>query len=340
MTDNALQPLLARLAERRNLVHEEAARAFQIIMNGGATPAQMGAFLMGLRLKGETPQEIAAGAEVLRAKALAFNAPDCLDTCGTGGDAHGTVNISTAAAIVLASCGVRVAKHGNRAVSSQCGSADVLAECGVKVEAEPKAMQRCLEELNICFLLATRYHAAMRHVAPVRQELKLRTVFNLLGPLSNPAKPTRQLLGVYDAKWLEPIAQALHALGTKRAWVVHGAEGVDELSLSGASQVAELKDGEVRRFTVTPEEAGLEAAPLSALKGGDAKANARALESLFASEKGAYRNAVLLNAAAGLVIAEKADDLRAGVALAAQAIDDGAAMRTLRLFAEASHARG
>lgn len=340
MTDNTIQPLLAQLVERRNLLPEDAARAFQIIMSGGATPAQMAAFMVALRMKGETPDEIAAGAEVLRVKAARFAAPaDCMDCCGTGGDSRGTLNVSTAVALVLAACGVKVAKHGNRAVSSHCGSADVLEASGVKIDAEPAVMERCLNELNICFLLAPRYHTAMRHVAPIRQELALRSVFNLLGPLSNPAKPTRQLLGVYSDAWLEPMAHTLHRLGVTHAWVVHGAEGLDELSPAGPSHVAQLENGQVTRFTIVPEDAGLAPASLLDMKGSDAKHNAQALHSLLTGRADAYRTAVVLNTAAGLMVAGKATDLKHGAALATQALDEGLALRTLRHFMSMSQER-
>ncbi len=273
MTDHVFHSIIALLADGKNLSHDMAVRAFQIIMNGGATPAQMGAFLMGLRMKGETVEEITAGATAMRVKAQHIKAPPgAIDTCGTGGDARGTYNISTAVAFVLAACGVPVAKHGNRSVSSQSGSADVLKVLGVKVDAEIPVLERCLAECGICFLMAPKFHPAMRHVAPVRQELAMRTVFNLLGPLSNPAAPSYQLLGVYDAAWVEPLAHVLKELGTKAAWVVHGSDGLDELTLSGASTVAELKDGAVRCFEVTPEEAGPEARAAGSAQGQNAGA--------------------------------------------------------------------
>lgn len=337
MIDNAIQPLLNQLAEKRDLSLDQATRAFQVMMNGGATPAQIGAFLMGLRQKGETAEEIAGGVTVLRVKAAKFNAPaGTIDTCGTGGDGRGTLNISTATAIVLAGAGVPVAKHGNRAVSSRSGSADVFEKLGVKIDAETPIMERALREANLCFLMAPRYHTAMRHVAPVRQELAMRTIFNVLGPLSNPAKPKRQLLGVFAPEWVENLAQALTSLEMERAWVVHGRDGLDELSISGPSLVAELKGGAIRHFEVTPEDAGLAPASLEALKGGDVEYNATKLHALLAGEKGAYRDAVLLNAAAGLVIADKAADLKEGAAMAAHSIDDGAAFKALKLLVSIS----
>lgn len=338
MSENAIQDILATLAEGNDLSHDEATRAFQIIMNAGATPAQMGAFLLGLRVKGETVDEITAGAEVLRLKAPKVRAPvGAIDTCGTGGDAKGTLNISTAVAFVVAGCGAPVVKHGNRGVSSRSGSADVLAELGVNLTAGIPALERALAEAGICFLMAPQFHSAMRHVAPVRQELATRTIFNLLGPLANPAAPKRQLLGVYSADWLEPLAQVLQRLGVEQAWVVHGDDGMDEISISGSSQVVELKDGQLRRFSVTPEEAGLETAPLHAIQGGDARENAIALQDVLCGAQGAYRNIVLLNAAAALIVAGKATTLTEGVALAADAIEQSRAMIALRKLVEATN---
>lgn len=340
MTDNVMQNAIALLADRKNLTRDVATRAFQVIMNGGATPAQMAAFLMGLRMKGETAQEIAAGAEVMRVKAAKVKAPaGAIDPCGTGGDARGTYNISTAVGFVLAACGMPVVKHGNRAVSSQSGSADVLAMLGVKIDAEIPVIERCLAECNFCFLMAPRFHPAMRHVAPVRQELGLRTVFNLLGPLSNPAAPDYQLLGVYADHWVEPMAEALKTLGTKAAWVVHGSDGLDELTLSGASKVAELKDGAIRVFEVTPEDAGLPRAPLDDLRGKDAAHNAQALTHALSGAESTYRNAVLFNAAAGLLVAGKASGLKAGVVMGKEAIDSGKAYATLQKLVDLSRTR-
>ncbi|MGB1539783.1 MAG: anthranilate phosphoribosyltransferase, partial [Rickettsiales bacterium] len=266
---NTIQTHIDALVEGRDLLPAEAENAFQIIMNGGATPAQMAAFLVALRMKGETAEEICAGATVLRAKAKPFNAPQgAIDTCGTGGDAKGTLNVSTAVAIVVAACGVPVVKHGNRSVSSKSGSSDVLTELGVKIDAEIPVMEEALKRGNLCFLMAPMFHQAMRHVAPVRKELGMRTVFNLLGPLSNPARPKRQVLGVYDAKWLVPMAETLGKLGAERAWIVHGSDGMDELTTTGSSQIAELKiDGSVRRFEVSPEDFGMQTVSLKALEG-------------------------------------------------------------------------
>lgn len=331
---------IALLTEHKNLPRDIMMRAVQVIMNGGATPAQMAAFLVGLRMKGETPSEIAACAEVLRLKATAFQAPeDCIDTCGTGGDARGTYNISTATALVLAACGVPVVKHGNRSVSSQSGSADVLLQLGVKIDAETPVLERCLRECGFAFLMAPKFHPAMRHVAPVRQELGIRTLFNLVGPLANPARPPFQLLGVYSRQWVEPMAQVLLELGVRRAWVVHGSDGLDELTLTGPSFVTELSGGALSHFEIHPQDAGLAPASLDELRGGDAATNAKALTDAISGRDSAYRRAVLLNAAAGLLIAGKAASLQDGAALAAKAIDSGDAYSTLMKLVRISHER-
>lgn len=338
--DSAFTPILALLADGKNLPQEIAVRAFQIIMNGGATPAQMAAFVMALRIKGETPDEITAGAIALRAKAKRITLPKgAIDTCGTGGDARGTYNISTAAAFVLAACGVPVAKHGNRAVSSQSGSADVLELLGINIDAEVPVLERCLAEAGICFLMAPKFHPAMRHVAPIRQELGFRTIFNILGPLANPGAPDYQLLGVYAAHWVEPLAHVLKQLGTEAAWVVHGHDGLDELSITGPSTVAELKFGAVRTFEVTPDDAGLPLAALDDIRGKTPDVNARALEQAISGAESTYRNAILFNAGAGLLIAGKAGTLRDGVAMAKDAIDSGRAFSTLKKLAEISNGK-
>ena len=330
MPPASMKPLLARLAGGAPLERADAEAAFEIIMSGQATPAQIGAFLMGLRLRGETVEEIAAAARVIRAKAHTVQAPaGAIDTCGTGGDSSGTYNISTAVAIVTAACGVPVAKHGNRAVSSKSGSADVLSALGVNVAADEKLVFKSLHENNLCFLMAPRHHAAMRHVGPVREELGLRTLFNLLGPLANPAGTRRQLLGVFSDHWVEPLAEVLGLLGAERAWVVHGSDGLDELTVTGPSLVAEWNQGKVTRFDVTPETAGLPRSPLESLKGGDAVYNAAAIRHLLDGQKGAYRDVVLLNSAAALVVADKVSGLQEGMALAAQALDSGQARACL-----------
>jgi len=335
MAAASMKPVLARLAGGAPLDRADAESAFGLIMDGQATPAQIGAFLMGLRIRGETVDEIAAAATVLRAKAQTIAAPPgAIDTCGTGGDAAGTYNISTAAAIVTAACGVPVAKHGNRAVSSKSGSADVLTALGVNIAADETLVLRSLTENNLCFLMAPRHHAAMRHVAGVREELGLRTLFNLLGPLSNPAGTRRQLLGVFADRWVGPLAEVLGLLGAERAWVVHGSDGLDELTVTGPSQVAEWHDGKVARFEVTPEMAGLPRSPAEALTGGDALHNAAALGRLLDGEAGAYRDVVLLNTGAALVVAGKASGLGEGVSMARTAIDTGRAKHCLARLIE------
>ena len=322
--------LLAYVADGGRLSQAQAEEAFEIIMSGQATPSQIGGFLMALRVRGETVDELVGAARVMRAKALRIHAPaGAIDTCGTGGDASGTYNISTGAALVVAACGVPVAKHGNRALSSRSGSADVLAALGVNIDADMALVTESLRSVNIGFLMAPRHHAAMRHVGPTRVELGTRTIFNLLGPLSNPAGATRQLLGVFHRQWVKPLAEVLGLLGSERAWVVHGSDGLDELTTTGVSYVAELKEGKVTTFELTPEDAGLSRATSEALKGGDPAANAAAIRDMLAGKPGAYRDIVLLNAAAALMVAGKTQDLKAGVALASEAIASGHARSTL-----------
>ncbi len=324
-----LKALLGRVAAGERLSEAEAETAFDAMMSGNATPAQMGAFLMGLRVRGETVEEITGAARALRAKALKIEAPPgAMDTCGTGGDGSGTFNISTATALVLAGACVPVAKHGNRNLSSQCGSADVLAALGVNIDADMALVTRSLWEARIGFLMAPRHHSAMRHVGPTRVELGTRTIFNLLGPLSNPAEVRRQLVGVFAPQWVRPMAEVLGKLGSERAWVFHGS-GLDELTTTGPSQVAELKDGTVRSFEVTPEEFGLKRVALADLKGGNAAENAEMMRALLAGAKGPLRDVVLFSSAAALVIAEKARDLREGMARAAEVIDRGRAAEAL-----------
>ncbi|MEE8536018.1 MAG: anthranilate phosphoribosyltransferase, partial [Kiloniellales bacterium] len=287
-------------------------------------------FLMALRVRGETVDEITGAARAMRAKMLSIAAPPgAIDTCGTGGDGTGTYNISTAAAIVAAACGVPVAKHGNRALSSKSGGADVLTALGVNIDVPMSLLETALEEAKICFLMAPRHHSAMRHVGPTRVELGTRTIFNLLGPLSNPARVKRQVIGVFSPDWVEPLARVLEGLGHERAWVVHGADGLDELSTTGTSLVAELKDGRVTTFEVTPADAGLGTARLKDLQGGDAAENAQAMRALLAGDPGPFRDVVLFSSAAALIVAEKVATLSEGVTLAAEAIDAGRARQTL-----------
>lgn len=336
MGSNHIQDILTELAHQRDLSHAQAQRAFHIIMTGGATPAQIAAFLMGLRIKGETVAEITAGAEVLRHKALTFDAPEgAIDTCGTGGDGLRSYNISTAVAIVVAACGVPVVKHGNRSVTSASGSSDVLQHLGVDITASAEVQQRALSNINLCFLMAPLYHQAMRYVAPIRQELGLRTIFNLLGPLANPARTPYQLLGVYDKKWLVPMAETLRALGVQRAWAVYGEDGMDELTITTISHVAALDaDGTIECFTVDPLALGIPYASPDALRGGLPQENALALQDVLNGKMGAYRDIVLLNAAAALVIATKASCLSEGIAYAAAVIDEGKARAVLADYAE------
>lgn len=326
----SLKELIALVANGNRLSEEQARQAFNVMMSGEATPAQMGAFLMALRVRGETVEEITGGAIVMREKAHTIDAPaNCVDTCGTGGDASGTYNISTAAAIVLAATGVPIAKHGNRAMSSKSGSADVLAALGINIDASMPIVERCLREVGITFLMAPRHHGAMRHVGPARAELGTRTIFNLLGPLANPAGARHQLIGVFDRKWIVPMAQVLNRLGSKHVWVYHGADGLDEITITDVTYVAELKDGKIREFEVKPEDAGLPRWSMADLKGGDAACNAQALTELLEGKTGAYRDIVLLNTAAGLIVSGRTPDFKAGVAMAAHAIDSGAARNTL-----------
>ncbi|MEX0808099.1 MAG: anthranilate phosphoribosyltransferase [Dongiaceae bacterium] len=329
-TTGDLRPLIAAAATGRPLSAAEAEQAFDIMMSGNATPAQIGGFLMALRVRGETVEEITGAVRAMRGKMTRIQAPDgAIDTCGTGGDASGTWNISTGAALVVAAAGVPVAKHGNRALSSKTGAADVLAALGVNIDADIALVERALGDAGICFMMAPRHHSAMRHVGPTRVELGTRTIFNLMGPLSNPAGTKRQLIGVFSEQWLEPLAHVLAELGTERAWLVHGSDGIDEITTTGPTHVAELSGGQVRRFEVTPEEAGLPRATAADLKGGDAEANAAAIRALLGGQHGPYRDIVLLNAAAALLVAGKAPNLKAGVADAAKAIDSGGAKRAL-----------
>lgn len=327
---SALTPFLATIADCGALSEDEAASAFEIIMSGTAGAAEIGAFLMGLRVRGETVEEITGAARIMRQKALAVTAPaGAIDIVGTGGDAKGTYNISTGAAIVAAACGAVVAKHGNRAVSSKSGAADVLKALGVNLDADMSVIETSLREAGVGFLFAPRHHSAMKHVVPVRAELGVRTVFNLLGPLSNPAGTTRQLTGVFADHWVEPLARVLGKLGLARAWVVHGSDGLDEITTTGPTKVAEWVDGDVRLFEISPEDAGIARAQIDDLKGGDAEENARALTAAFTTGTGPLADALALNAGAGLVIAGRATDLPSGVSQARKAMQSGAATRTL-----------
>lgn len=309
---------------------DEIRSALEIMTDGHASPAQMGAFLMALRVRGETVEEITGAAQMMRAKMKRVAAPPgAVDIVGTGGDSHGTFNISTASAIVAAGAGLKIAKHGNRRVSSLSGASDVLTELGVKVDAGPDTVARAIADAGVGFLWAPMYHPSMKHWAPIRAELGIRTIFNLLGPISNPAGVTRQVLGVFSREWVEPIAHVLNNLGAEHVWVVHGHDGLDELTTTGATTVAELKDGTITVFEVTPADAGLTPAKLSDLRGGDAATNASAIRELLAGAKGPFRDIVLLNAAAALIVGGKAASLTDGVALAIHAIESGAARAAL-----------
>ncbi|MBV9653615.1 MAG: anthranilate phosphoribosyltransferase [Acetobacteraceae bacterium] len=324
-----LKPVLARLAAGETLDEAAAEHAFGIIMAGEATPAQIAALLMAMRVRGETVAEMTGAVRAMRACMAPVEAPPgAIDVVGTGGDNAGSLNISTAVAFVLAACGVPVAKHGNRALSSKTGAADVLAALGVDVDVELERLPAILRACGCAFLFAPRHHAALRHAAGPRVELGTRTIFNLVGPLANPAGVRRQLTGVFAPDWLRPIAETLGRLGTETAWVVHG-QGLDELSVAGDNLVVAWRDGAVHSFVVTPEDAGLSRAPIAAIRGGDASTNAAALLALLQGAPGPYRDTVLLNAAAALIVADRAGNLRDGVAEAKAAIDGGAAFAVL-----------
>lgn len=323
--------LLAKVGNGETLSIGEAERAFDIMTSGDATPAQMGAFLMGLKVRGETAQELAGGARALRAKMQAVKAPPgAIDIVGTGGDHHGTFNVSSCSALVVAGAGVPVAKHGNRAFTSKSGAADVLSALGIGLELPIETLEQALVEANVCFLMAPRHHGAMRNVAGPRVELApSRTIFNLLGPMSNPALVKRQLVGVFDRRWLKPVAEALGQLELERALVVHGQDGMDELTTTTKSWAASLENGEVREIEIAPEDIGLRRASLDELKGGDAAHNAEAIKGVLRGEKSAFRDIVVLNSAAALMVAGKAKDLRDGATIAVESIDSGKAGHSL-----------
>ncbi len=326
--------LLGRLADGQILTGPEAEAFFGACLRGEATPAQVAAAVTAMRMRGEDPTEITAFARAMRGASLRLEHPyEVVDTCGTGGDGQHTLNISTASAFVAAGAGVKVAKHGTRALSSKSGSSDVLTALGVNVEATVEQSRKALDVAGICFLFAPAYHGAMRHVTPVRAELGFRTVFNLLGPLANPAGAKRQILGVYDPERLEIMAEVLGRLGAERAWTVHG-QGLDELTTTGVSRVVEWRDGALRRFEVSPEDAEVPRATLADLRGGDPDENAKALRDLLHGKTGAYRDVVLLNAAALFVVADRAPDLVEGARLAAQSLDEGLALKALDLLIE------
>lgn len=334
-----LKPLIAKIADAKPLSVDEAREAFNIIMSGEATPSQIGAVLMGLRVRGETVDEITGAVMTMREKMIRVSAPaDSLDIVGTGGDASGSYNVSTCAALVAAGAGLHIAKHGNRALSSKSGAADTLAALGVNIEAKPETISRCITEAGVGFMFAPAHHAAMRHVGPSRVELATRTIFNLLGPLSNPAGVKRQIVGVFAKQWVEPLAHVLNKLGSEAVWITHGEGGLDEITPTGTTWVAELKDGKVSTFEIQPEDAGVQRRTLEELKGGDADYNAKALRAVLGGEKNAFRDAATMTAGAALLVAGKAKDLKEGTAQAEQAIDSGAAEKVLAKLAEVSNA--
>ncbi len=330
MSATELKRLMQKVATGASLEEDEIKDAFEIMMSGVATPVQMAAFLMALRVRGETIAEITGAARLMRAKMLRIDAPpDAVDIVGTGGDGHNTYNVSTCAAIVAAGAGVPIAKHGNRAVSSLSGASDVLTALGVKIDIPPLTITRSIAEAGLGFMWAPMHHAAMKSWAPARAELGVRTILNLLGPLANPAGVKRHVVGVYSAAWTVPIAEALQNLGSVHAWVVHGSDGLDEITTTGPTRVAELKDGKIRSFEVQPGDAGLPPAKLEDLTGGDATVNAAAIRNVLAGEPGPFRDIVLLNAGAALIVGGKAANLREGAERAALAIDTGAAAQAL-----------
>ena len=336
-----LKPLIG-LAATRPLTRPEAEAAFNLLFEGQATPAQMGGFLMALRTRGETVEEYAAAAAVMRAKCVKVRAPGgAMDIVGTGGDGKGTLNISTATAFVVAGAGVPVAKHGNRNLSSKSGAADALGALGIEVMAGAEVVERALAEAGIGFMMAPMHHPAMRHVGPVRMELGTRTIFNILGPLTNPAGVKRQLTGAFSPDLLRPMAETLLALGAEKAWLVHGGDGTDELSIAAESEVVALEGGALRHFTLHPEEAGLPQHPFEDLIGGSPTENANELSAVLEGlGRPAYRDAVLLNAAAALIVADRAASLPEGVEIARESLASGAAMRAVRRLAQISPLRG
>jgi anthranilate phosphoribosyltransferase len=335
----SFKPLIAKVAAGSQLSRADAAAAFDAILSGEVTPSQMGGFLMALRVRGETVEEITGAVTAMRAKMLPVAAPaGAIDVVGTGGDGSGSYNVSTLAALIVAACGVPVAKHGNRAASSKSGTADTLAALGVKIGVAPALVERCIREAGIGFMLAPAHHAAMRHVGPTRAELGTRTIFNLLGPLANPAGVKRQLVGVFSAAWLTPMAEVLRNLGSERVWVTHGADGLDEMSTTGTTKIVELKDGVIRAFEIAPEDVGLTRVDLAALKGGDAAYNAEALKAVLAGARNAYAEIAMLNAAGALVVAGKARELAEGVAMAGDALASGATKLVLDRLVDVSNA--
>jgi len=334
-----LKTLIGKVATGATLAREEAAAAFDRMMSGEATPSQMGGLLMGLRIRGETVDEITGAVTTMRAKMTRVAAPpDAIDVVGTGGDASGSYNISTCAAFIVAGAGIPVAKHGNRALSSRSGAADVLSALGVKIDLRPDEITRCIYEAGIGFMFAPAHHPAMKHVGPTRIELGTRTIFNLLGPLSNPAGVKRQMVGVFSRQWVEPLANVLKNLGSERAFVVHGSDGLDEITTAGSTAVASLENGKVTSFEIKPEDVGLKLAKPEELRGADADTNAAALTEVLKGNKGPFRDVALLNAAAAIVVAGKAKDLKEGLAVATKSLDSGEAEGRLDRLVKISNA--
>jgi len=335
----SFKPLIAKVAAGSHLSRAEAVEAFDAILSGEVTPSQLGGFLMALRVRGESVEEITGAVTAMRAKMARVDAPaGAIDIVGTGGDGSGSFNVSTLAALIVAACGTPVAKHGNRAASSKSGAADTLSALGVKIGLTPEAVERSLRETGIGFMMAPTHHAAMRHVGPTRVELGTRTIFNLLGPLANPAGVRRQLIGVFSAAWLEPMAEVLRNLGSERVWIAHGADGLDEMSTTGPTKIVELNEGKIRSFEVTPESVGLPRATLSSLRGGDAAYNAAALRAVLEGAANAYRDIAVFNAAGALVVAGRVRDLAEGVSLAGEVLRSGAAARILDRLVSVSNA--
>jgi anthranilate phosphoribosyltransferase len=333
-----LKPIIAKAAAGTALSREEAREAFNIMMSGEATPSQIGGLLMALRVRGETVDEITGAVEIMREKMTRVTAPaDAIDIVGTGGDASGSYNISTCAAFVAAGAGLKVAKHGNRALSSKSGAADVLLALGVKIDLAPEQISQCIDDAGLGFMFAPAHHSSMKHVGPSRVELGTRTIFNLLGPLSNPAGVRRQVTGVFSAAWVEPLAQVLNNLGSEACWICHGEGGFDEIVPSGVTQIAELKNGKIKTFELTPEAAGLKRWDAAALKGGEAPHNAEALRDVLCGQPSAFRDAAVMTTAAALLVAGKARDFREGVSTAQQAIDSGKALWALETLVKVSN---
>ncbi|MCA3556148.1 anthranilate phosphoribosyltransferase [Aestuariivirga sp.] len=333
-----LKPLIAKVAAGTPLTRAEAREAFGVMMSGDATPAQIGGFLMALRVRGETVDEITGAVEIMRERMLPVEAPsDAIDIVGTGGDASGSYNISTCAAFVAAGAGLKVAKHGNRALSSRSGAADVLMALGVRIDVPPEKISECVAEAGLGFMFAPAHHSSMKFVGPSRVELGTRTIFNLLGPLSNPARAKRQVTGVFSRQWVEPLAQVLRNLGCEACWICHGEGGMDEIVPTGTTWISELRDGRIASFTLTPEEAGLKRSSFGQLKGGDALHNADALRHVLAGKPSAFRDAAVMTAAAALVVASREPGLKQAVAAAQKAIDSGAAEAALARLIKVSN---